>query len=318
MNFITQEYASTIFKDYGAPIKWSIGTLFCHEDILFTMCRMWESFNVKPPIAWAFGMVQSPLAGGRVPPLKCDAEDAIGTLNVHLEKGIACRLTLSNPYATAEMAKSDRTTCQMLEFLNANYGTNRNGVIVASEELARHLKDSYPNLEIILSTIYTAWNVGYGRTKDTLEWYSRLLENPLYDVVVVNNAKIYEENFLESLSFKDKVELIACADCVRNCQIARRHYDSLMEYVALMSAGKDVAPANAKVEQVGEMCRLQRKSANARHASYSEEEIRRLAMMGYSQFKIAGRANSRDRMARDIWFYLFRHEVARYFETVML
>ena len=314
------EYPYSPLKDYGRLLSWSVGTLFCHEDVLFKYLWLAREFSFKLPIRWAFGAIQSPLAGGRVPPLNLDQMDAIGTLSEHIKEGIACRLTLSNPHIVEKDIVVDTKTQGLLKFLNESLPDNgaRNGVILSSDILAEHVKNCYPNLQVILSTIRTAYDVGYGRKKDTFSWYSSLLENPLYDVVVVNNSKLYEEGFMEALPFKEKVELIACTDCVQNCQMARNHYEGLHEYIKRLAKGLDTTEANNLIESVAEKCVAFRESHKARHSSYSEGEIRRLAQMGYTQFKIAGRANSRERLSRDIWCYLFRHDVARFMETILL
>ena len=314
------EYPASPLKDYGRRLSWNVGTLFCHEDILFKYLWLAKEFSFQLPIRWAFGAIQSPLAGGRVPPLNLEQMDAIGTLSEHIKEGVACRLTLSNPDIVEKDIVEDTKTQGLLKFLNESQPDNgaRNGVILSSDIFATYIKEHYPKLEVILSTIRTAYDVGYGRSKDTFSWYTNLLTNPLYDVVVVNNAKLYEEGFMEALPCKEKVELIACTDCVRNCQLAKSHYEGLHSYIRQLAKGLSTDDANSLIEKVAERCINFRESPNAHHSSYSEDDIRRLAKMGYVQFKIAGRANSRERLSRDIWCYLFRHDVARFMETILL
>lgn len=196
-------------KDYGSEIDWNIGSLFCHEKPVFRLLRICEDYNIDHPIRYAFGSIPSLMAGGRVPLIEITLEDALQTLAAHIEEGLACRLTLSNPHADAKMIKEDSINAALMSFLNTHsVEGKRHGIIVTSDILAQHARDAYPNLEVILSIIRPAYDVGYGPGKDTLEWYSEKLTDPLYDVVVVNNAKLYEEGFLEALPCKDKVNCL--------------------------------------------------------------------------------------------------------------
>ena len=314
-----------LLKDYGAELDWSVGSLFCHENSLFgsfgavTLCR---EFGCPNPIKWAFGSLPSPLAGGRIPPFDFSIEDALDILNGNLEHGVACRLTLSNPYVKKSDIAGDDRNRELMKALDSVQAGNgkRNGVILVSDILAEHAKEQYPNLDVILSTVRTAYDTGYGRKKDTLEWYSKLLENPLYDTVVVNSAKIREDGFLESLPHKEKAEFIACSYCIENCPYARDHYDALHLFNQCIRFGVQGSAKGPqqKIDAVMEKCLANKRRHPENRSSYTEGEIRRLASLGCRQFKIAGRANSDSRFERDLFHYLFNYESALYCETMLV
>ena len=75
--------------------------------------------------------------------------------------------------------------------------------------------------------------------------------------------------------------------------------------------------ANLLLGDIIKTCVKNKKSHIDQTASYSIDEIRYLASLGYRQFKLAGRMNTEERFSRDLEAYLFNHEVLRYIETAM-
>ena len=305
-------------KDYGADISWNVGSLFCHEASFFKMLNLCKAFSIPHPVKWVFGSLSTPMAGGRATPVLLDVDDAKSVLDSYIQEGIACRLTLSNPYVDRHMIQSDAINAELMKYLDSNRPDGkRNGIIVVSDILAEYVKETYPNLEVILSIIRPAYDTGYGKDKDTMDWYADKLQNPLYDVVVVNAAKLYEKGFMESLPYKDKVELLACHDCIRNCPYAKTHYEAVLMFSQCLVNGISPDRANLLLGDIIKTCVKNKKSHIDQTASYSIDEIRYLASLGYRQFKLAGRMNTEERFSRDLEAYLFNHEVLRYIETAM-
>ena len=300
-------------RDYGAEIDWSVGALFCHEAPLFQILRLCEKFGVEHPIRYVFGSIPSIMAGGRVPPASIPAEDAPAIMDMYLERGIACRLTLSNPYVMPQDIEADKDNAVLLEHLNASpCGKAKNGVILTSDILAEHVRDTYPNLEVVLSIIRPAYDTGYGPQKDTLEYYTEKLEDPLYDIVVVNAAKIYEEGFMEALPRKEKVELLASHACVLNCPRAKEHYDamlwgSLCKLYGVMGNG-----AAAQCNAVTDACLRHKEKHPFETSSFNEQQIRWLVSLGFRHFKLAGRLDSDGDFQRDVMHYVFQPERVRH------
>ena len=303
-----------LLKDYGADISWSIGSLFCHEDVLVRLLTLLNEYNVPNPVKWAFGMPSALMAGGRLPVLEMDVHEGVRYLASHLEDGIACRLTLSNPYVDALMTREDRLSMELLSFLNSHsIDRARNGVILVSDYLANLVRDRFPNLEVILSVIRPAYEVGYG--SDTLEWYSEKLANPLYDVVVVNNARVLEAGFAEALPSKERVELLACHDCISDCRMARMHYDLVADYGMRYCRMQDCSEQDRALKELKMRCRERCKKNPWATGSLSADEIRHLASLGFRQFKISGRTATDERFEWDLKAYLFRHEQIRFLDN---
>lgn len=308
----------SIAKDYGADIDWNVGSLFCHESVLEGILDICRFYEIGCGIKYAFGSVSSIMAGGRIPPMELDANEAIKIMDWHLQNGIACRLTLSNPHLTEKDIKEDSINAELMEWLDRHRLPDaRNGIILSSDVLAEWIRSKYPNLDVVLSILRPAYETGYGKDKDTLEWYSERLESDLYDIVVVNGAKLYEDGFMEALPLKDKVELIACHDCVRNCPRAKAHYEGMLACSLALHKGDQASAssAQARCASILEDCRLWKRRHPMETAAYAEDEIRKLAAMGYRHFKLAGRTASDEKFKSNLCHYVYRHELMHYLES---
>lgn len=58
------------------------------------------------------------LKRGRVPPIEMNAKNAVQAMEWHLQNGIACCLTLSNPHLTEDCIASDAINAKLMDWLN--------------------------------------------------------------------------------------------------------------------------------------------------------------------------------------------------------
>lgn len=304
-------------KDYGAEIQWNAGSLFCHDDAIMELFRFCRKYGIQHPIKWAFGCIPSPLASAMALPKLHTFKMAKETIEKYLSYGVACRLALTNPHAAREMIESDKTSRMLMEFLNETSSDEiSNGVTLSSDVLAEYVRDRYPKLKVILSTVRAAYDVGFGMACDTMEWYAEKLENPLYDVVEVNNAKIHEDGFMENLPRKDKVELIACINCIRNCPYAKHHFESALGVMQDASVEKNPEKCRMMLCEVSKMCIANRKRHLDKASSYTREEVEGLASLGYRRFQLSARMNDDERFLQDVKHYLFNYNHLRYLENL--
>lgn len=299
---------------YGSNcIDWSIGAMFCHEKPLFKLLKMCKAYGVNHGMKWVFGSPLCVMAGGRVAPVDLNASDAIGIMKDWMNQGLGCRLTFQNPYLTYDDIFQDKKGMELLKAANDMSTKDvQNGVILVSDVLADIVKEKFPNLQVILSTIRAAYEVGYGPKKDTLEWYSNKLNDELYDMVVVSASKCWEEGFFEALPQKEKIEVIASHGCVRNCPRAMRHYDAML-WGSLCHMFN--VPGNGSMEQcnrVVEECIRHKKSHPFEESSLNAERISHLTSIGVHHFKIAGRLDNDNDILRDVMEYVFKPEKVRY------
>ena len=305
-------------KDYGADLKWSVGSLFCHDEMLFGILDLCRRFDIDHPIRWAYGCIPSLMGSGMAISPVHTVYSAVSIMNKYLDYGIACRLALTNPHADLKMIADDIPNCELMKFLNENsLDWERNGVIVSSDILAEYIKEAYPNLDVVLSVVRPAYDVGYGKMNDTLEWYSEKLESQMYDYVGVNNAKIHEDGFMERLPFKEKAELVACRNCMRNCPYTKHHFEAALGVNRFLYSSKDVERSKLMLNEVEKMCVAARKRNLDQASSLTEENIRHLAGLGYRNFQLSARMNTCDRFKRDVEEYLFIYKHLRYLQNLM-
>ena len=305
-------------KNYGANLNWNVGSLFCHDEMLFNILELCRRFSIDHPIKWAFGCISSPMASGMAVSKIHSVKTAIAMMEQYIERGIACRLALTNPHADLKMIGGDTINQELMKFLNSNsLDRARHGVVLASDVLAEYVKEAYPNLDVVLSVIRPAYDVGYGMMNDTLDWYVEKLENALYDYVGVNNAKLHEDGFMESLPFKEKVELIACRDCMRNCPYTKYHFEAALGVNSFLYSLKDVEKPKLILDEVNNMCIETRRKHLDQASSYTTEEITKLTSFGYRNFQISSRRNLDCRFARDVEEYLFVYKHLRYLQNLM-
>ena len=304
-------------KDYGADIQWNVGSLFCHDDAIMDILGFCHKYGIQYPIKWAFGCISSPLASAMAMPKLHTVGMASQTIDNYLEYGVGCRLTLTNPHADEAMIESDKIAQKLMASLNETSNPNApNGITLSSDILARHVRENYPRLQVILSTVRVAYDVGFGKACDTIEWYAEKLKDPLYDIVEVNNAKVHEEKFMESLPRKDKVELIACINCIRNCPYAKHHFESALGILRDNAAEQNPEKCKMMLCEVSKMCIANRKRHLDKASSYTREEIRHLAALGYRRFQLSSRMNDDERFLQDVKHYLFNYNHLRYLENL--
>ena len=304
-------------KDYGEDIQWNVGSLFCHDEAIMKILDFCGKYGIQHSIKWAFGCIPSPLASAMALPKLHTFGMARQTIMKYLEHGVACRLALTNPHANEEMIAMDRNARKLMEFLDETSNSScPNGVVLSSDFLAEYVRERHPHLNVILSTVRVAYDVGFGKACDTVEWYSDKLKNPLYDIVEVNNAKIHEEGFMEKLPRKDKVELIACINCIRNCPYARHHFESALG--VMRDACAEASPEKCRMMlcEVSKMCIANRKRHLDQASSYTREEIRKIAALGYRRFQLSARMNDDERFLQDVKHYLFNYNHLRYLENL--
>ena len=166
--------------------------------------------GIDTNIKYVFGSASCKFQGGRVPFLDVPVSYMLEVIDEYNQLGVSCRATFSS-YALSDADLMDGPSNEILKKLSENnekYGAD-NGVILALDKLAVYIRKKYSNLELISSFVKPAIETGLGPDKDTVAYYNRLFR--LYDIVVVNEAKIHDDNFLNRLKYKDRVEFIKCS-----------------------------------------------------------------------------------------------------------
>ena len=165
-----------------------------------------------------FGFVErSVLYGGRVFVRRELSERDVFQLN---NAGIGVRLPMTNHYVKREEYLENKRLLQ-------KYHQPGNSVICTNDELARWIRDDFPDYRLDASVIKNLKS----REKIEEAW-------ELYDSVVLPMSVNEDLEFLEQLEDKDKITLFANAGCALTCP-------SKICYVAMskQNKGEDPGPA---------------------------------------------------------------------------
>jgi hypothetical protein len=291
-----------ILRDYGRELSWDVGALFAHDRYIHELIDICKSMGYQIPIKTVFGSIPCTFQGGRVAPRNATLPDALDILDEYAKRGIGCRLTFSSTKISEEDL-DDTIANELMSRLNQNTEV-KSGVLVCSDILAKYIKSTYPNLEVIASQVKPSIEVGLGPDKDTSSYYLNLLN--IYDRVTVNPHKIEDGRFLSDIRpYADRVDFITNHKCVPDCPVAGRHYE-LYDEVSL-KALRDEDPANGldELAALEDNCKKIRSKYPTAGTSFSVEDIQMLSSMGFTNFRLEGRTCSGSCFVRDIGEYIF-------------
>ena len=108
------------------------------REYFYPWCQIGSIYGAPADCLWG---------GGRV---GCGEQDPRAVLDLMAEYDISARLTFSNSLLRPEHLSDPK--CNALAWLFAGYGGPKNGVIVHSDLLLRHLQAEYPDLYFVSST----------------------------------------------------------------------------------------------------------------------------------------------------------------------
>lgn len=288
-----------LVKKYNAKIDWNVAGLFSQDDVLLPLLDEIKKYNVNIPIDYVFGSIPCLFQGGHINSHDMDLNPSFKVLEHYMELGIGCRLTFSN-HLLEKWDLRDKKSNRLLEYLNS-HNSNRNGVIVSSDLLAKHIRKNYPNLQLIASVIKPAVEVGWG--KESPDYYNHLFD--LYDIIVVNIARTKEPAYLKCITYPNRVEFIANSHCYPNCQYSAKHYETVARLgMDHLNAAKqsDAARISKGLE---ELCKKQRSSNPFNCTRLNNEQINELIEMGFIHYKIEGRNFPFPALLRDLGEYVF-------------
>ena len=281
--------------------QWNLTGLLMHDDFILDFIRRIRDHLKAMPFKWVHG---APLSyrwnGGRVDPDHTISFDRIRqVMNTYKEYNIGCMLTFSNRLLK-ESDLDDPDCNRLLELLNG-WGRKTNGVIVASDMLADHIRATYPNLHLMASIIKTTCENGEGN----LSYYKNLESRFDSYVVDVNDNENYA--LLEGLD-RGKAEILVNSYCVYRCPHKSEHYDLLVN-VHDPSSGitKDTVLSyqrkHCKAYPMG------RQLGKGRNHCLGLDELNTLYAMGFRNFKLQGRyTSSLTEILYDICHYVFEKE----------
>ena len=288
---------ATIYRSYFGKCDWNVGALFAHDGFVFRLYDICAKVGIAFPIKYVFGSIPCLFQGGRVSPRTATMADAKAIIEKYNSYGIGCMLTFSSVLIKKEDLQDEQCNA-LLSYINE--GKN-NGVIIASDILAKYVKENYKNLTVMASQVKPSVEVGLGN--DTVEYYNKLFD--LYDIVVVNPTKISDNSFLENLKYKDRVEFLVNHRCRPDCSLAGAHYKLQMELEYAKLHQKDISGLQKNLDTLMSICHSYREESPLDNALISSNDVEHLVLKGFKHFKIEGRDNNGITFIRDIghWVY---------------
>lgn len=284
-----------LVKNYGKEMDWNVGTLFCRDKFMIKVLDVCKEIGEDSHIKYVFGSIPCALAGGRVTPRTASLKDAIEIMYRYNARNVGCRLTFSRIKVTKEDIH-DELSNALLKAIDIKSDKFINGVMVVDDELAKYIKDKYPNIEVISSQVKPSYETNF--KSDDYNYYNKLFD--LYDLIVVNPARIYDNGFLVNLKNHDRVEFIANHDCVLNCPIVGHHYLLQDELSRALLNHEDYVDIELEIMHVHDRCADYRKEYPFSTCKFTESDINMLLNMGFKHFKIEGRDSNDGSFIRDL------------------
>ena len=294
------EQKTELIYEYDKPLIWNL-SCFGNEYQMFILDNFIEilnKYNVKNPISTIHGSYSCKYNGGRTA-LYYNSWTNIENKIKHFNKlGIGIKLTFSNRNIHANTFEEEDMR-KYLDLLNETKGIG-NGIICVNDDFAELVKKNYPDLDLVASHVKMELETKMGIT-DTVDYYNTKFD--LYDIVVFNTFRAFDDDFLSKITHPEKVEFIVNHSCTTNCQMAKRHHeliDDLQEKKAELNHDKKKIDMNRIVlDRIKELNQILAKCREIKEKNIfdklcrqfiNREEINHLTnTFGINRFKIEGR-----------------------------
>ena len=252
------------------------------REYFYPWCQIGSIYGAPADCLWG---------GGRV---GCGEQDPRAVLDLMAEYDISARLTFSNSLLRPEHLSDPK--CNALARLFAGYGGPKNGVIVHSDLLLRHLQAEYPGLYFVSST-----------TKVLTDFPSlrQELDRAAFRYVVpdfrLNKALPQLDALPQGL--KDKVEFLCNECCFFGCKDRKACYRA----VSRKNLGEPGPEHRCAAPDAAGGYRFSKAMENP--GFIGVEDIQNIYLpMGFSNFKIEGRSLGSALVLEFLLHYLTRPE----------
>lgn len=313
------EQKTQYIQRYDGPVIWNVSGFGNDElmNFMYLLHSFCEKMHITFPIQSIHGLYNSKFNGGR----ECLSSATNGVIkhSVKLfnDRNVAVKFTLSN-MNIAEKDFDDSELRFLLDTIaETSNNSNKNGVICVSDKFAEFVRNTYPNLELISSHVKMEMETKMGIT-DTPEYYNRLFD--LYDTVVLNTYRAFDDEFLSQILYPGRIEFIVNHVCRTNCQISCQHH----KYIDDLSRMKDrivkgeIKPGDDECKRVESNIRKLMFFCNhsldfqnedkVKYMKLNHEEINHLTTLDVKHFKIEGRDLPLFRMKNALFQYVFNPE----------
>lgn len=211
-----------LLYDYDKPIIWNL-SVFGNEYLMFTLENIIEilkKYNIECPISTIHGSYSCKYNGGREALYFSNRNSIEEKIRLYNDLGIGVKLTFSNMNIHKEQFEEEEMRWY-LDLLNETKGIG-NGIICVNDDFAELVKKNYPDLDLVASHVKMELETKIGIT-DTVDYYNSKFD--LYDIVVFNTYRAFDDEFLNQIKYPDRIEFIVNHSCTTNCQMAKYHHE---------------------------------------------------------------------------------------------
>lgn len=238
--------------------------------------------------------------GGRPTTGHCDEKHMIDIINYFEKVNIPARFTFTN--SVVDKSHLTDEYCNMILKI-ANNGKNE--IIVNNPILEDYLREHYPNFKYILSTTACIRDI------DKINELSEV-----YDYVVINYNDNKNDDFLNALVNRDKIEIMVNELCVPNCPNRVHHYEflakkqlGLVPYECTYNCPSK-APTNPYSPMPDEYLNNQIVTPDELYGKYVD--------MGFTNFKLQGRGMPMMYTLENYLLYMVKPEYQNFIRYEML
>lgn len=305
--------------EYNKPIIWNVSG-FGNESNMFTLDNMLEilkKYNFKIPISTLHGSYSCKYNGGRSAIFKSSRTNIENKIKYYNDLGIGIKLTFSNMNIHKDTFEEEEMRWY-LDILNERKDIG-NGIICVNDDFAELVKKNYPDLDLVASHVKMELETKMG-ISDTSDYYNSKFD--LYDIVVVNTYRAFDDDFLSKITHPEKIEFIVNRSCSTNCQVSNYHHqliDKLQELKVKynndqkkLQMSREYIDTKKKVSDLLIKCqkiKAQNDYEKIRRQFINREEINYLAnTYNITKFKIEGRDLSTYEFIINMGKYFFNRE----------
>lgn len=296
---ISKEKTNLLYT-YDQPLIWNLSCFGneYHMFLLDCILDIFQKYGQKFPLTSIHGSYSCKYNGGRSALYfnsKTNIEEKIKKYN---KLGIGIKMTFSNMHVHKEQFEEEEMRWY-LDLLNETKGIG-NGIICVNDDFAELVKKNYPDLDLVASHVKMELETKMGIT-DTIDYYNSKFD--LYDIVVMNTFRAFDDDFLSQITHPEKLEFIVNHSCTTNCPFAKYHHELIDKGQELkvmlghnekaLHTNKEYIDTNYKIQELLKKCRAIKDENNYEKLVkqiINRDEINYLAnTYGITRFKIEGR-----------------------------
>ena len=140
-----------IYLNNREKLNWRLPTLFCNDEVIFSLISVLKELKIKHPFASVYGSIKCSWSGGRSSITRdFDKKKTENIIKRYNDEGISCCFTFSSVYIEEKDLK-DKVGNELLKI--ANNSNISNYAIVSSDILANYIRAKYPNIKLISSLV---------------------------------------------------------------------------------------------------------------------------------------------------------------------